>query len=233
MPALDAIDRAGGRVEVTMGKAKMASRTTGGGARRTLVGCAAILAALWAAPAAAQYGEGASQNAAPPAAKPKLELNPYEQALSLIQRGNCQKAVELLTPLAKAGHGYEVAQLKLGQCYLALGDAATDTAVQQKDREEAIKWIVDAAEAGLAPAQEELVRLTLHGGWVKIEPAEAGKWYLLWKRNPTRTQLGVSDLDPKLQQKLKTMLTDADWAEANARADKWHPIVEPGAGPAP
>jgi hypothetical protein len=77
------------------------------------------------------------------------------------------------------------------------------------------------------------VRRTLQGGWVKIEPAEAGKWYLLWKRNPSRTQLGVSDLDPNLQQKLKKMLSDADWAEANARANAWRKTVEPGEGPAP
>jgi TPR repeat protein len=193
----------------------------------------AMVMGLWIAPASAQYNEGSSQNAAPPPKQDKLQLNPYEQALRLKQQGDCAKAIDLLLPLAKSGHGYEVAQLNLGQCYLIMADKTADAETQRKDREDAVKWIVDAAEAGLAPAQEQLVRLTLQGGWVKIEPAEAGKWYLLWKRNPARTQLGVSDLDPKLQQKLKTMLSDADWAEANVRANKWHVIVQPGAGAVP
>lgn len=193
----------------------------------------AMVLGLWIAPALAQYNEGSSQNAAPPPKQNKLQLSPYEQALGFKQQGDCPKAIDLLLPLAKSGHGYEVAQLNLGQCYLIMGDKTTDAETQRKDREDAVKWIVDAAESGLAPAQEQLVRLTLQGGWVKIEPAEAGKWYLLWKRNPARTRLGVSDLDPKLQQKLKTMLSDADWAEANARANKWHAIVQPGVGATP
>jgi len=189
-----------------------------------------MLVGLAGVPAAAQSGW---DNPPIGDTKPKLQLNPYESALRFKQEGNCAKAIELLEPLATAGHGYEVAQLNLGQCYLAVAETKPDLEAKKKDRLDGLKWIIKAAEAGLAPAQEQLVRMTLQGGWVKIEPAEAGKWYLLWKRNPARTQLGVSDLDPQLKQKLKTMLTDADWAEATARANAWHPLVEPGTGPAP
>lgn len=189
---------------------------------------AGLLAA--AGPAAAQQGWDNPPSAD---AKPKLQLNPYEQALRLKQQGNCVKAIELLEPLANAGHGYEVAQLNLGQCYLAVAEVQADAEVKKKDRLDGIKWIIKAADAGLAPAQEQLVKLTLQGGWVKIEPPEAGKWYLLWKRNPARTQLGVSDLDPQLKQKLKTMLSDADWAEATKRANEWHAVVEPGLAASP
>ncbi len=202
-------------------------------ARRGLagaIGAWAVVAGFWAMPAAAQSGWDN-----PPAqdTKPKLQLNPYEAALRFKQQGNCPKAIELLEPLASAGHGYEVAQLNLGQCYIAVAEASKDAEIRKKNRLDGVKWIIKAADAGLAPAQEQLVRLTLQGGWVAVEPSEAGKWYILWRRNPARTQLGVSDLDPQLKQKLKTMLTDADWAEANKRANDWRPMVEPGVGAAP
>ena len=191
---------------------------------------AGLLLAVAAGPAAAQQGWDHPPDSS---GKPKLQLNPYEEALRLKQKGDCVKAIELLEPLANAGHGYEVAQLNLGQCYLAVAETKADQEVKKKDRLDGVKWIIKAADAGLAPAQEQLVKLTLQGGWVKIEPPEAGKWYLLWKRNPARTQLGVSDLDPQLKQKLKTMLSDADWAEATKRANAWRPLDEPGAGAAP
>jgi hypothetical protein len=199
-------------------------------AGRTWALGAGLLLAVAAGPAAAQSGW---DNPPSPDARPKLQLNPYEEALKFKQQGNCVKAIELLEPLANAGHGYEVAQLNLGQCYIAVAETKQDADARKKDRLDGVKWIIKAADAGLAPAQEQLVELTLKGGWVKIEPPEAGKWYLLWKRNPARTQLGVSDLDPQLKQKLKTMLSDADWVEANKRANEWHPFVEPGEGASP
>jgi len=208
----------------------MAKREAWVAGRIWAVGAGLMLAMLSAGPAAAQQGW---DNPPSSDAKPKLQLNPYEAALRFKQQGNCVKAIELLEPLANAGHGYEVAQLNLGQCYLTVADKKTDADARQKDRLDGVKWIIKAADTGLAPAQEQLVRLTLQGGWVKIEPPEAGKWYLLWKRNPARTQLGVSDLDPQLKQKLKTMLSDADWAEATKRANEWRPLVEAGEGVAP
>ncbi|MGB8843419.1 MAG: hypothetical protein WCC64_20380 [Aliidongia sp.] len=206
----------------------------------------ALLVALWAGPAAAQYGGGGggaspggaphgepTGPSAPTASTKKVPLNPYEQALQFKQQGNYQKAIDLLEPLAKYGHTYEVAQYNLGQCYIAVSESKPDPAEAQQARVTGVSWIIKAANAGLAPAQQELVRLTLQGGKFKVEPAEAGKWYLLWKRNPTRTQLGVVELDPALQRSLNTTLTDADWAEANRRADSWQISVEPGQGPAP
>jgi hypothetical protein len=202
-----------------------------------------VLLAMWAGPAAAQYGGGGGgasgaphgepSNAPPAASGKKVPLNAYEQALQFKQQGNYLKAIELLEPLAKYGHTYEVAQYNLGQCYIAVAETKPDPADAQQARLTGVSWIIKAANAGLAPAQQELVRLTLQGGRFKVEPSEAGKWYLIWKRNPTRSQLGVVDLDPAVQRKLNTTLTDADWAEANSRADSWHVQVEPGEGPAP
>ncbi len=198
-----------------------------------LVECGAVVLVLglWVAPALAQ--QGWDQPPAADSGRPKLQLNPYEQALRYKQEGNCVKAIELLEPLATSGHGYEIAQLNLGQCYIAVAETKTDAEARRKDRLTGVKWIIEAAQAGLAGAQEQLVRLTLEGGWVAIEPSEAGMWYLLWRRNPDRSRLGVSDLDPKLKQKLQTMLTAEDWAKANALADAWKKQVQPGEGPAP
>jgi hypothetical protein len=204
-----------------------------------------LVTGLWMTPAAAQYngGPGSTGSASAPHGEPsstpstsgkdKVVLNPYETALRFKQQGNYQKAIEMLEPLAKYGHGYEVAQFNLGECYLAVAATKADPQEAQKSRQSGASWIIKAADAGLAQAQQELVNLALQGDKFKVEPAEAGKWYLLWKRNPTRTQLGVTEIDPVLLRKINTMLTDADWAEANARADAWHVMVEPGEGPAP
>jgi hypothetical protein len=194
------------------------------------IGAGLVLAVLVAGPAMAQQGW---DNPPSSAGKPKLQLNPYEQALRYKQQGDCVKAIELLEPLANAGHGYEIAQMNLGDCYIAVAKSKQDLEARRKDRLTGVKWIVRAAQAGLAPAQERLVRLTLQGDWVEVEKPEAGRWYLVWKRNPARTQLGVSDLDPDLKQKLKNMLTDADWAEATKRANAWRPVVEAGEGASP
>jgi hypothetical protein len=216
----------------------IAFRRTGRGATR--LSAMLVLLGLWAAPAAAQYSGGPStppqvapQSTPGPSSKGKVPLNSYESALRFKQLGNYPKAMELLEPLAKAGHGYEVAQYNLGECYLAVADTKPDPEEAKKSRLSGVGWIIRAAQAGLAPAQQELVRLSLLGGKFKVEPAEAGKWYLVWKRNPTRTQLGVVDLDPSVLRQLNTTLTTADWTEANARADAWHIVIEPGEGPAP
>lgn len=207
-----------------------------------------VLLAASVTPAAAQYGGAAggvpgnvgganTPSKAPPTDTAKnnkpLPLNSFETALRLKQSGDCPKAMQLLEPLAKSGHGFEVAQLNLGQCYLAVAEAKSDAAEATESRRAGVNWIVRAANAGLAPAQEMLARLTLAGGKFRVELPEAGKWYLVWKRNPTRSQLGASEFDPALVKQLKATLTDADWEEAGRRADAWRITEEPNSGAEP
>jgi hypothetical protein len=153
----------------------------------------------------------------PPASGPLL-LNPYEAALALEQKGDYAHAIELLEPEAKQGPGFEMAQLELGKCYLAVAAKAATPDATVEATKKGGAWIETAAEFGLTDAQEEMARLYIEGGHFKVEPVEAGKWYMLWKANPRRFQAVSKPFDPKLEQKLKSTLTDAQWTQARQAA---------------
>lgn len=141
-------------------------------------------------------------------------LNPYEAALKFKQQGDFAKAIEILEPEAKRGRGFEQAMLVLGQCYIASADKAPTPDAAFDATKKGAAWIRGAAESGSTAAQEEMARLSLAGGRFKVEPIEAGKWYLMWKNNPARFTAIPKPFDPALEQKLKGMLTDAQWDQA-------------------
>jgi hypothetical protein len=149
---------------------------------------------------------------------PTLPLTAYESALKFRQQGDYAKAIELLEPQAKQGHGFELAQLVLGQCYLATADKAATPEAATDATKKGAAWIEVAADAGLTAAQEQMARLYIQGGRFKVEPIEAGKWYEMWKANPLRFQAVNAPFDPKLEQKLKSTLTDAQWGQARQAA---------------
>jgi len=145
-------------------------------------------------------------------------FTPYERAMYDTQQGKLGEAIEILEPMAAQGHGFEQAQLSLGQCYIDSAaklppDQAHDMLIK------GTKWILVASDAGFPPAQVQLIHMMLDGGRFKVEPAAAGMWYLIWKRNPARLQTGVLDLDPTTLHKLQTTLTPDDWKSAQAQAD--------------
>ncbi|HEV2673395.1 MAG TPA: hypothetical protein VGV37_02570 [Aliidongia sp.] len=150
-------------------------------------------------------------------------FSPYERAMYYKQQGNYAKAIELLEPMAVQGHGFEQAQLSLGQCYIATAATATSPDAAHDARVKGTKWVLAASDAGLPAAQVQLIHMMLEGGAFKIEPVAAGMWYLVWKRNPARLQTGVSELDPPLLHKLQSTLTPADWQKAEAQAGAWRP----------
>jgi len=149
----------------------------------------------------------------------QTSLNAYESALKFKQAGDYARAIALLEPQARQGHGFELAQLVLGQCYLASADKAPTPEAAAEASKKGGSWIRTAAEAGLPAAQEQMARLEFEGVRVDREPVEAGKWYLLWKANPARFQGVSTPFDPALVQKLQATLTDAQWATAQKAAD--------------
>lgn len=155
--------------------------------------------------------------------KAPLILDLYETALKLKQAGNCEDAVKILEQLAAQGHGHERAGLNLAQCKLVLAEKAATPEAAHDMLQDAVRLIILAANAGLDDAQIQLVKLTINGGHFKVEPVEAGAWYLIWKRNPTRLQLGGSAVDRKLVEKLQNTLTQEDWNKAQAQADAFVP----------
>ena len=178
---------------------------------------------LCALPVLAQTAHTAAPPAKDPSTKGAVVLNPYEAALALKEAGKYDEAIKLLETEAKWGTGYELAELTLGQCYIAGAAKLPTPDAADKARKTGLGWIVKAADGGQPRAQEELIHLSIEGGAFAVEPAEAGKWYLIWKRNPTRYASGMSELDPKFADRLKKALTDADWTEAKKRADAWKP----------
>ncbi|GGF35234.1 hypothetical protein GCM10011611_46900 [Aliidongia dinghuensis] len=150
-------------------------------------------------------------------------FSPYERAMYLKQRGEYAKAIEILEPMAAQGHGFEQAELSLGQCYIASAATAPSPEAGHDALVKGTKWILTAADAGFPAAQVQLIHMMLEGGRFKVEPVAAGMWYLVWRRNPGRLQTGVSDLDPPLLQKLHSTLSPEDWQKAEAQANAWQP----------
>lgn len=153
--------------------------------------------------------------------------DPYEKVLELKERSGCLKAIPVLEPLAGIGHGYEVAQFQLGECYLETAGGAASAELTDAARAKGVGWILKAANSQLPSAQEKSVRLYLDGVGVPADPVEAGKWLLLLKRNPRRSLVGPIEIDSALEQRLNRDLTDANWATARVRADQWQPVDQP------
>jgi TPR repeat protein len=149
-------------------------------------------------------------------------FSPYERAMYLKQQGKLAEAIEILEPMAAQGHGFEMAQLSLGQCYIASAATATPPEVSHDQLVKGTKWILAASDAGFPAAQVQLIHMMLDGGRFKVEPSAAGMWYLIWKRNPARLQTGMTDLDPATLRKLQTTLTADDWQKAQAGAAAQH-----------
>jgi TPR repeat protein len=166
-------------------------------------------------------GGQASQAPSVGASKPVDDI--YTRAMKLKQKGQYSEAMPLLEAMSIQGHGYEVAQLELGRCYLDLARRATDPVVATHQQVLGYAWILAAANAGFGLAEQEIVRLYLDGGGVPIDRVEAGKWYLLWRHNPSRMQIGSNQFDVGLETRLKAGLKAAEWVDAQKRADQWRP----------
>jgi hypothetical protein len=172
-------------------------------------------------------GGGGDQKPQAPLGSRAGQQDPYSRAMALKQKGNYAEAMPLLEQIANIGRGYEIAQLELGKCYFDVATQDKDKDSAQRSRTLGLGWILESANGGLGSAQEQLVRLLLDGNGLPADPVEAGKWYLLWKHNPARIQLGAASFDATLEQRLKEALQPADWNDAQQRADAWHPFWLP------
>jgi hypothetical protein len=158
--------------------------------------------------------------------KPKVPDDPYTAARRMMEKGDYGTAIPILEDYAKRGHGYEMAQLALGQALIASAEGIKDPQEQRDARAKGAAWILRAADANWHQAQEALVELLLRGGAFKVEAAEAGKWYLIWLSNHSTAAIGVTEFNPVLVDKLKSTLTKADWEEAQKKAQAWRPDPE-------
>jgi len=145
-------------------------------------------------------------------------------ALALMQKGDYDKAIAELKPLAEKGDAS--AQCVLAETYLG-GHGGTMT--------EALKWMTASADQGYAQAQAHLGLLYGTGKGVTTNYVEAYRWF----------SLAAQRADPKKQPKLKTIsqtnrtvvakqLTPQQRAKVDAEVAAWKPnaAVETAAAPA-
>ncbi|HTY66327.1 MAG TPA: hypothetical protein VMH36_06735 [Alphaproteobacteria bacterium] len=161
------------------------------------------------------------------------QADQYQRAIEYKEKSDCPKAIPLLEPLAKRGHGFEVAQFQLGQCYIETARSAASPADAERARADGAAWILKAANSQNPAAQQEAIRLYEDGIGVATDPAEAGKWLLVLQRNPMRRLYGPAVIEPDLEQALNKQLTSAQWSDAHARADRWQPVEQPTVVPPP
>ncbi len=161
------------------------------------------------------------------------QADQYQKAMEYKEKSDCPHAIPLLEPLAKRGHGFEVAQFQLGQCYIETARSAASAADAERARADGAAWILKAANSQNPAAQQEAIRLYEDGVGVATDPAEAGKWLLVLQRNPMRRLFGPAVIDPDLEQALNKRLTSAQWSDARVRADRWQPVEQPTVLPPP
>jgi TPR repeat protein len=131
--------------------------------------------------------------------------------LDAANAGDCsQETISVLTCYAYRGHGYEGAQTALGQCLIKTNSA-----------DEGITWLTRAADAGWPDAQKSLALHYLNGEKTAADLPEAGKWSLLYRKNPSLLSLGVSP-EKKLTEEVRSRLSPDEKTEAIRRANRWN-----------
>ena len=173
-------------------------------------------------PRAGETSEGGPHGEQPAARAPNGTTpdDPQGIAEDLRLQGRCDQAVPILRRISDQA-GYEVAQYDLGLCLLDLAQAEHDTERTAAFRDEDAKWVLRAANAGFARAQEKAAFVCLEGMGVAADPVEAAKWALLYRSNGQRLAISLPDLGPELTFRLHAAITDNQRAHAKTRADSW------------
>ena len=136
----------------------------------------------------------------------------YAKSVSQAARGECdEETFNVLTCFAYRGHGYEGAQMALGQCLISTGKET-----------EGAEWVQRAANSGWPDAQKLMASLYLKGQGVPQDTVEGAKWAKLYSRNPSLLSLGVQP-DVSIAQEFRGSLTSEQAAVADQRAANWMP----------
>jgi hypothetical protein len=160
----------------------------------------------------------------PPTFSAKLPPNPEGTAEDLEMNGKCAQAIPIFRRLAARGTEYAIAQYHLGLCLFDVVKAEPDAHSAASVKQEAAKFVVQAANNGFASAQMSLVAIYLDGDGVGSDPVEAGKWSLIYHENGMRLAIGLPDIAPDLKTRLDNTLSEKAWSEAQTRAATWSPV---------
>ena len=136
----------------------------------------------------------------------------YAASVSNASKGECEdETLDVLTCFAYRGHGYEGAQMALGQCEMVLGNPS-----------EGVEWIRRAADGGWPEAQKLLAQVYIQGKTIDPDVVEGAKWAKLYMRNPSLLSLGVQP-DPSIAEEFRNTLTKEQNAIADRNAQSWVP----------
>ncbi len=200
---------------------------------RVLVLSVAMLLASLAQPSAQ---ERPSDNVRQRAANQNQKQDKYWDGFYLRSIGDCKGAIKALSPLANLGHGYEDAQLAMGQCMIELSGVAEDANMPSTSDQErqayfakplfqnGLNWVNKAANAGSFTAQAYLIRLHLINLAPTQNPIEAAKWAHLYLKNPARLSLGAPVQAQADIMQLEKSLRLRDWLAGQNIAREWVPV---------
>lgn len=149
--------------------------------------------------------------------------DPYEDALSALQRGDPKLAAWLLRPLAEQGNAQ--AQIKLGWMY------ERGQGVPQNDQE-AVKWYRKAAQLGYAEAQSSLGAMYFEGKGVPQDNVRAYIWFDLAVQRYLR-QGGKNMETTQRRDAIAKQLTSVQMAEAQRLAQQFERRIMQTVSPSP
>lgn len=155
---------------------------------------------------------------------------PYWEGFLLRQKGECDKAVKKLHPIAEQGHGFENAQVELGLCLMEMAGlfpTQTPPARQilqaKKTFRQGRQWILTAAEAGSFEAQATMVSLYAANLGPDENDENAAMWTHLYLTNPLRLHLGIPVGDDRLLRDMRGKLSTEAWLAGKEMARLWIP----------
>lgn len=135
--------------------------------------------------------------------------SPFEMA----RAGRCTEAMPELRKLARLGRGYESAQHVYGRCLIETGE-----------REDGLRWVSQAADAGLADAQATHLQFYLQDGSSYMSHETAAMWLYLYQSNPLRLSIGAQNrLDEETITTLRQRIPRTDYLAGIGKARNWTP----------
>lgn len=159
---------------------------------------------------------------------------PYWEGFLLRQKGECEKAIGKLQPIAEQGHGFENAQVELGLCLMEVAGLSPTQAPParhilqaNKSFQQGRQWILTAAEAGNFEAQATMVSLYAANLGPDENDENAAMWAHLYLTNPLRLHLGIPVGDDRLLLDMKSKLSNDAWLAGKEMARLWVPKYAP------
>jgi hypothetical protein len=155
----------------------------------------------------------------------------FSQVLAMRTEQGCVAAIPPLRRFASYGGGFEIAQFELGDCLVAEARKTADDAERATMTKEAEDVLLKAANSNEPNAQGLLTALYFRGDVLKKDVVDAGKWFLLYRRNNLRINLGARALPKGLESDMRNTLTEDQWKAATDAADAFEVTIQPNSAP--